>query len=374
MKIVYIDPQSYNNLAQYDYSLLKNLQGEIIYCCSSLYDMSELQGVSYRKVFRYNKISNPLLKGLSYIWSILHISLLLAKIRPDVVHIQWWRLWYIDYVALYLYRLFARQVVYTAHNILPHDTGNRYRNKSIAYYKKVDKIIVHTERTRQELISEFKLPQGKIYVVRHGIIHPHCNEEKVRIIMRQLTAEYHLDKRIIFSALGLQSAYKGTELIKNALQSSQSLKNNSKVFVFIIGKGTIIKPNDFSTVSNVFVYNEFVEAEYMQAVMRLTDVLLLPYLKISQSGILLSAIQYHIPYIATDVGGLTEPFDYADVGWKLSKPSAVALRLMMEQLANNPNNVRSKRYDIRGWNRVEKLYDWTQIGVETMQCYKSKSI
>ena len=37
-KIFYIDPQSMHNLAEYDYSVTKNMDCEIIYICSKYYD------------------------------------------------------------------------------------------------------------------------------------------------------------------------------------------------------------------------------------------------------------------------------------------------------------------------------------------------
>lgn len=369
MKIVYIDPQSYNNLAQYDYSLLRNLKGRIVYCCSSLYDMPRVDGVDYRMVFRYNRIACPLLKGLSYLWSVLRVALIVATTRPDVVHVQWWRQWHVDYAALWFYRIFAKQVVYTAHNVLPHDTGERFRHKSKLYYGRAEKIIVHAEPTRQELISDFNLPPDKVFVVRHGLINPRCDEAKVESIRRQLVDKHHLEGRLVFAALGIQSQYKGTDLLKQALLSSRQLVGNPAVFFFIIGKGEIITPGDFATAGNVLVRNEFVETEYMQAVLRLTSVLLLPYKAISQSGILLSSIQYHIPYLATGVGGLAEPLAYGDVGWLLPDTSAGSLRTAMEQLADRPDAVRAKQRDQAAWESVASQYDWATIGRDTMLCY-----
>ena len=37
-KIFYIDPQSMNNLSEYDYSVTKEIDCEIIYLCSKYYD------------------------------------------------------------------------------------------------------------------------------------------------------------------------------------------------------------------------------------------------------------------------------------------------------------------------------------------------
>ena len=96
MKVLYIDPQSIYNLAQYDYNLLNNVNAEITYCCNVKYDAKILDKVNYKYVFGYSEYSLQALKALSYIISIFKIMLIVCKVRPDVIHIQWWRLWFID--------------------------------------------------------------------------------------------------------------------------------------------------------------------------------------------------------------------------------------------------------------------------------------
>ena len=46
MKVLYIDPQSIYNLAQYDYNLLNNVNAEITYCCNVKYDAKILDKVN----------------------------------------------------------------------------------------------------------------------------------------------------------------------------------------------------------------------------------------------------------------------------------------------------------------------------------------
>ena len=50
-KIFYIDPQSMHNLAEYDYSVTKNMDCEIIYICSKYYDYDIKTKLSYIYAF-----------------------------------------------------------------------------------------------------------------------------------------------------------------------------------------------------------------------------------------------------------------------------------------------------------------------------------
>lgn len=114
MKLLYIDPQSAYNLAQYDYSLLSNVNAKITYCCSVRYDAPQIADTDYRYVFGYAKYKWRILKAFSYILSILKVIAIVREIRPDVIHVQWWRLWFVDYMALFLQEILWLCGIYCA--------------------------------------------------------------------------------------------------------------------------------------------------------------------------------------------------------------------------------------------------------------------
>ena len=71
-KIFYIDPQSMNNLSEYDYSVTKEIDCEIIYLCSKYYDYKINPKLKYIYVFKYNYIKNVFQKSLSYVISLIY--------------------------------------------------------------------------------------------------------------------------------------------------------------------------------------------------------------------------------------------------------------------------------------------------------------
>ena len=177
--------------------------------------------------------------------------------------------------------------------------------------------------------------------------------------------------KIVFSLLGYQSHYKGTDILKNVLEKSKLLQNNSHILFIIAGKGDIITPKMMHGYNNVLVINNFIPSEQLEAIMRVTDVQLLPYLTISQSGVLLSTIDKEIPYIATDVGGLSEPLSIASIGWLISPDSIDELQSLLESLSLCPKEIQCKKNNHDGWKSVKKYYDWKDIGRKTMDCYRT---
>lgn len=369
--LVYVDPQSYRNLAVYDYSLLKGMgKYNVVYCCNKKYDGPKLDNVDVRPIFTYRQEMNPLVKIVSYVWSLLKLVSVLKTERPNVLHIQWWRQWNIDYVFLSLYKRYSGQVVFTAHNLLPHDSGESMKRKCIKYYNKVDKIIVHDNSSKDILIEELGIKADKIAVIAHGVLKFSIDKADVRKIVDNYSSKYRLEGKLIFAAMGVQSYYKGTDLVRDAFLSSSFLKNNSDTFLIIAGQGDIVTQESFADCSNVLVVNYSLSDSEFQAIMVLADVVLLPYRKISQSGVLLTAIQNQVPFAVTHIGGLTDPLNTAPVGWIISDISIEGVRDCMEKLVRAKSATKAVKFNQRNWNLVKEKYDWREISNQTMTFYE----
>lgn len=373
MKVIYINPQSGYNLAQYDYNLLSNIKdADITYCCSTIYDAPIIENIDYRYVFHYNRKKTNLLKAFSYLWSLVKIFFIVLRIRPDVIHIQWWRLWIADYLFLSVLKRICSQVVFTAHNVVPHNSGDSMHLKCRKYYRKVDKIIVHVPGTKDELICDFRVDSRRIFIIPHGLLYSNCNRSSVEQQKQMLESQFKLKDKLVISAVGYQSPYKGVDIIKRAYLESEVLHHSSNAFFIVAGKGGIFTKEMMNTYDNLLVYDEFLSTELLTAIMEKTDVLLLPYRKISQSGVLLTAIEKEIPYIATDVGGLCEPLNIAPVGWQLKNNSVTEIQALLENITMYPRSVDIKRSNKEGWNKIKAYYDWKAIGKKTAICYRVK--
>lgn len=369
-KIVYVDPQSYRNLSFYDYSLLKGMvKSKIFYCCNEQYDAPRLDNVHFLPIFTYRQNMSPIAKIISYLKSLIRLVCILKSEKPDVLHIQWWRQWHVDYFFLSIYKKYARRIVFTAHNLIPHDSGENMRSKCAKYYNKVDNIIVHDNTTRTELINGFGVDSNKVTVIAHGILDFNVKEHEVKAIMTNITEKYQLMNKLVFATMGGQSQYKGTDLVRDAFLSSDLLKNNSKVFLIVAGKGNIVTQQFANMCTNVLVADYSLSDSHFQAIMRLTDVMLLPYRKISQSGVLLTAIHNQIPFAVTPVGGLTDPLEVAPVGWIIEAPTVECVREAMENLVQDSLLTKSIKHNQHNWDLVKSKYNWGNISALTEELY-----
>lgn len=366
--IFFIDPQSEGSLALYDYFLISNVALENkVFICNVKYDGPSIDNTRFYRYFDYLG-KRRLHKGLSYFYSLLKLSFLILRTRPSIIHIQWFRL---ERVELLLYKALkffcGFKLVYTAHNVLPHSSGLTRVDIYKRLYDLADAIIVHSKNTRPD-IEALGVDGKKIHVIRHGILTNISNGILDTFSFRE---KYGLGDKIIFSISGVQNAYKGTDILIKAWASSPLLYNSDKCVLVIMGKNAGINYDGVSSFSNVIIINRFFSEEEQRSLFDATDVLLLPYVQISQSGVLLSALPYRIPLLVSNIGGLSETLDEADLGWIIEAGNVDELANKLIYLVQNHEEIKRIKNNKTEWEKILNYYSWEEIGSKTKELYVS---
>lgn len=375
-RVYYLDPQSYNNLSIYDYSLLKGMHGhDIVYYCSSEYQLSETPGCRQKFVFNYHVRKSAVGKSLSYAASMCGVLRDVLRERPEVIHIQWIRLWPVDYIFALICGMVGVKLVFTAHNISNHNPGRMDRFMMRAYYRRLSTIIVHTERSRGELADKYHVNPDIISVIPHGLLPSMADGDMAEKRLAELIGQLNIRQGdIVFSCLGYQYDYKGIDLIAEVWRNNPELNGNSHLHLLIVGRNRNVREEVFASIrgfGNVMVSNEQLDDVDFEAFLRLSSVILLPYKEISQSGLLLSAMNSKVPVLVSDVGGLTEPLRYGRVGWCIGEPTYENLRRWMLYLTENAGEISDVRHDDESFSRVHAEFSWERISERTSLIYSA---
>ncbi|MCC6485889.1 MAG: glycosyltransferase family 4 protein [Candidatus Hydrogenedentes bacterium] len=209
-----------------------------------------------------------------------------------------------------MFRLLGKRIIYTAHNILPHD-GPTLLNRiiyRIIYRALTDAIIVHGQTLKERLIAEFQVAPDKVHVISHGTYHPPDERNLTRAVARDRLGLPHEARVALF--FGLQRPYKGTEFALQALCESPV----PGLIALIRGDagdpvyrerlmGLIRKVSLHVTVDARL---EPVPEPEMELLFKASDIVVLPYLEGSQSGIQYMAYAYGRPVLASAIGSLGE--------------------------------------------------------------------
>ena len=286
-------------------------------------DLSAPELLNNRRVNFYNlrgdqraEASRPakVLRVLSYYVKLIAYA---ATAKPKLFHILWNnKLELFDRTILMLYyKLLRKRVVFTAHNV---NKGKRDENDSWLnrvtlkiQYSLCDHIFVHTNGMKRDMVSEFRIPERKVSVIPFGI-----NKTIPNTSLSSAQAKRHLgltrdDKTLLF--FGNIAPYKGLEYLVTAF--TVLLKRDQSYRLLIVGrpkgqmdywKGVERTIMNSETGGHVIARIEYVPDEETELYFKAADVLVLPYTRIFQSGVLFLGYSFGLPTIAADVGSLKE--------------------------------------------------------------------
>jgi glycosyltransferase involved in cell wall biosynthesis len=354
----FIDPMSRNNLGEYDKNLLENIHAnEIVFFTSSGFQYDNVNNTRTIIKYNYHKLKG-IKKILSYVKSQISLLCFVFVYTPDIIHFQWFKIPLFDLLVLFVIKLLKSDIklINTAHNTLPHDTGNKYFYCYYIIYHLLDGIIVHTENTKKEINNMFGVSSKFIAVIPHGLLGKNTVPFK------------KCNSKIIFSMTGVLQYYKGVDILLDAWTKNIKITNNDSIHLIIAGLSAIPIDEIYSG-KNITILNRFITNEEYIEITNLTDIGILPYRRISQSGVLLTLLANHKSVIVSNCGGLVEPFNIGNVGWVIPELSAASLSNIIINIANNPELIFKMQSDSILWDKIDKYYSWERIGKLTLEFY-----
>jgi glycosyltransferase involved in cell wall biosynthesis len=233
--------------------------------------------------------------------NILKRNHLVRKHKPDILSIQE-TIPIIDQFFLSRLKRHCR-LVYTAHDVIPPNKSRFWTMKSLnRLYQAVDRIIVHSETNKEQLIDKFGVASEKIDVIHHGLKTGY--EQLDRSLCRQAVGVDDDTPIILF--YGSIREQKGLDDLIRALNGLHC----QLVIAGAIPHGESFEQYDaLIQQTNISVYKiiDYVSDEQTNSLFQAADIVALPYKYFySQSGVFMQAIQYGKYILATDVSSFGE--------------------------------------------------------------------
>lgn len=168
--------------------------------------------------------------------------------------------------------------------------------------------------------------------------------------------------RLLAGCLGRIEPYKDIDTLLKALELLN--QKNLPVDLLIAGRGQISdKAQEAINKLNVRIENKWLSADEMTSITRACDIIVVPYKKASQSGVIALALALGKPVIATNVGGLPEQVDNNISGLIVPPNDPHALAEAIESLVMNPEKRESMGIAARtlgsgrlSWKRAAEIF------------------
>ncbi len=241
--------------------------------------------------------------------------------RPDVVHVHWlpvfgWRgrqcFWCLAFVVrLVLLRIHGVPLVWTIHNLLPHESIYPRCDWLLARIVAAlaNELIVHGPSAKQRVIQTWRLRDpNRVTVIPHGsYMGDYPNHIGRAAARRKLALD---DSRLMFLFLGAIRPYKGVLELIGAFQRVAT----DHAMLFIAGQplndefARAIETASAGT-DHIYFRPGFVPDDEIQVYMNAADVVVLPYRRVLSSGAALLAMAFGKPCIAPTMGSLADVLD-----------------------------------------------------------------
>ncbi|MGI8945390.1 MAG: glycosyltransferase family 4 protein [Thermoleophilaceae bacterium] len=366
MRVQLVDPPAYS--PPYDFALASALvrAGATVELLTSRYlygPTPSAEGFKVREAFYRRSTSRPrsvaarrALRLAEHVPDMLRNR---ARGAADVVHYQWLTLEALDAFLL------ARDgpTVFTSHNVLRRGQGRLRERAARLVAARADAVITHTADGARALSERFGADPARVHVIPHGAF-DYLTRQKAE---QPLPLELAAVEGPVILWFGVLRPYKGVDVLLEAFRGLVGAE------LWIVGRPWMpIEPLKRAAAAcggRVRFVERFVTDPELPAYFRRADVVVLPYRRIDQSGVLYTALAFGKAMVLSDVGGFSE-IGRAHGAARLVEPEDPdALREALELLVGDP--AARAALGRRAAEAAAGHFSWESIGRRTLALYET---
>ena len=268
-----------------------------------------------------------------------------------------------------LFKFVGKKIVITIHDIEAF-----YQEKGFirtVLYALSDKIIVHNQFSKKELLSKNKTLEKKVNVIPHGNYLPFLKLSVGADSARKKIGLTKSEKVILF--FGMIKKVKGLEVLLKAMP--KVVQMDDSVRLLIAGKSW---KTDFSKYQKIIdhlniqkycvIHHRFIPDEDVESYYAAADVVALPYKKIYQSGVLLMSMSYETPVVVSDLEPMKEIINDNVTGLLFESENSedLAEKLLLALSSKEKLTLMTSA----ALKKLQDDYDWSRIGEQLEKVYK----
>lgn len=250
----------------------------------------------------------------------------IARMKPDLTIIQWWHPYFAPAVGKIsaILRLFSRtRILMLCHNVIPHERSMIDRFLAHMAFAPAHAFLVQSGEDRDNLIAMKK--KAKVRVHPHPI-YDFFKSGSVGKAEARVAIEEPDGPLLLF--FGYIRPYKG---LRYLIEAMPSIRKETGARLLVVGEFYEDSGPYFELVEKldlsgcVRFVDRYVGNEEVESYFTASDLVVLPYLTATQSGIAQISIAFDRPMIVTGVGGLPEIVSPGKTGFIVPPADPVAI-------------------------------------------------
>jgi glycosyltransferase involved in cell wall biosynthesis len=313
---------------------------------------------------------HEVLKYYSVLSSFKAAKIIRKSIRPDVVDIQWIAPQH-GFVLIPLMALLrcgsGAKILLTVHNVSPHEPRLFDRLLSRWAFKLSHRIVVHAEKMKGDIRSDFGDAAKKVAVIPHGI----CANGVIRCTRTQARNYLGIREKQVILFFGFVRPYKGLDQLIAAFKELARKFDVALVIAgeFFTGLDQCQKDLERSAISKrTYLFPRYIPYDEIPIFFGAADIVVQPYTRFSgQSGVTQTAYLYSLPVVATEVGGLPELVLHEKTGLIVEPGKPRELARALEKLLFD--GAKREEYGANGKSFLEKHLSWEKVTQRLLEVY-----
>ncbi|MGB7435019.1 MAG: glycosyltransferase family 4 protein [Candidatus Acidiferrum sp.] len=314
-------------------------------------------------------------RTLMLVESCINMAALLARFtisKPDIVHVQWiplvrrlpFEIWFLRVV-----KKLGIKLVYTAHNVLPHDTGVAFVPVFTRVYREMDAIICHTDEAKRRLVREFSLDPERVSVIAHGPLLQDAKLRSVRASKAQLSVP---ENEVLVVWQGFVRSYKGLDFLLESWRKVDALGLNARLLIAGTGESGLLEAVEeqvdrLHLRESVRLDFRFIPDPELPTYYQASDILVYPYREVTTSGALMTALAYRKAIVATALPAFREVLQDGETALLVNYGDVDGLADALTRLIRNPQERERLAWGVVASDNFDN--SWAHIAGETRQLY-----
>lgn len=360
----------------YDFGLCEGLAGAgarvTLYTCN---ETTPKASKPYEVRFSYRGIygEDPAWKrGVRYVLGSLWALLDARLNRARIAHFHFFHVGPLELFNVLLAKLLGLKVVVTAHDVQSFVERLSVPWMAKRAYGAADRIIAQSGVSRRELQTVLGVPEDKVDTIPHGNYLGSIDEVPTRDEARAGLGVPEDGRVLLF--FGQIKEVKGLDVLLRAMP--RLVERHPETVLLVAGK---VWKDDFGRyreqiedsgiADNCILHIRYIPDSEVANYYAAADVVVLPYRRIYQSGVLLMAMSCARPVVVSDIDGMTEVVSDGDNGYTFADGDAGALAGKLDEVLSDPEELHL--VGERALSYVRENNDWARIGAMTADCYRS---
>ncbi len=309
------------------------------------------------------------LRALRYIRGLLSSLLQARRQGVRIAHFHFFQTSVLEWLCLAAARALGLRTVVTAHDVASF-AGEDTPRLARPIYRLAERVIVHNAESRRALLARMHLPEAQVRIIPHGDYSEFIPPRPERRVARaRLGLPADAPVLLLFGQI---KAVKGLDLLLESLPAVAAVFPGLRLLV--AGRPWKDDLARYRTLaaergveSKVNFHAGFVADGDVPFYYQAADLVVLPYRRIYQSGVLLMAMSYARPVLVSDLPGMLDIVEDGRNGLVFRAGDAQHLAERLIQALSQPERLEALAR--AGQTTLRENHNWTHLGRLTRDIY-----